>query len=122
MVIVTIIRSWVAVAFALAIPLSASPGVVGRVGDQGGAGPGRAVLYAAVGVALLWATQPWRRAGRRRPWCFVVAFLIALVAGGRIIAAGAEPAVGAFLAAGCLSTAYIVLAVEAAFTRPTWRR
>ena len=85
MLLTTVVRSWVALFFALLIPLSSSPSIVSRVGDQEGATLGRAVFYVAVGVALVWATQPWRQAGRRRPWCFVVAFVLALVAGGPVL-------------------------------------
>ena len=58
MLLTTVVRSWVALFFALLIPLSSSPSIVSRVGDQEGATLGRAVFYVAVGVALVWATQP----------------------------------------------------------------
>ena len=122
MLLTTVVRSWVAVFFALLIPLSSSPSIVSRVGDQEGATLGRAVFYVAVGVALVWATQPWPRSGRRRPWCFIVAFLLALVAGGRFIASSPEPGVGFFFASSWVGLSYVVLAVEAALTRPRQRR
>ena len=122
MLLTTVVRSWVALFFALLIPLSSSPSIVSRVGDQEGATLGRAVFYVAVGVALLWATQPWRQAGRRRPWCFVVAFVLALVAGGRFIASSPEPGVALFLASSWVGLSYVVLAIETALTRPRQRR
>lgn len=122
MVLATVIRSWVALAIALVIPLSSSPSIVSRVGEPEGATLGRAVFYVAAGVALLWATQPWRQAGRRRPWCFMTAFLLALVAGGHLIASSLEPGVGLFFAASLVGNSYIVLAIEAALTRPRRRR
>ena len=122
MLLTTVVRSWVALFFALLIPLSSSPTIVSRVGDQEGATLGRAVFYVAVGVALVWATQPWRQAGRRRPWCFVVAFVLALVAGGRFIASSPEPGVALFLASSWVGLSYVVLAIETALTRPRQRR
>ena len=118
MLLTTVVRSWVALFFALLIPLSSSPSIVSRVGDQEGATLGRAVFYVAVAVALVWATQPWRQAGRRRPWCFVVAF----VAGGRFIASSPEPGVALFLASSWVGLSYVVLAIETALTRPRQRR
>ena len=114
MLLTTVVRSWVALFFALLIPLSSSPSIVSRVGDQEGATLGRAVFYVAVGVALLWATQPWRQAGRRRPWCFVAAFVLALVAGGRFIASSPEPGVALFFASSWVGLSYVVLAIETA--------
>ena len=55
MLLTTVVRSWVALFFALLIPLSSSPTIVSRVGDQEGATLGRAVFYVAVGVALVCA-------------------------------------------------------------------
>ena len=122
MLLTTVVRSWVALFFALLIPLSSSPTIVSRVGDQEGATLGRAVFYVAVGVALVWATQPWRQARRRRPWCFVVAFVLALVAGGRFIASSPEPGVALFFASSWVGLSYVVLAIETALTRPRPRR
>ena len=113
MLLTTVVRSWVALFFALLIPLSSSPSIVSRVGDQEGATLGRAVFYVAVGVALVWATQPWRQAGRRRPWCFVV---------GRFIASSPEPGVAFFFASSWVGLSYVVLAIETALTRPRPRR
>lgn len=122
MLLTTVVRSWVALFFALLIPLSSSPSIVSRVGDQEGAPLGRAVFYVAVGVALMWATQPWPRSGCRRPWCFVIVFVLALVAGGRFIASSAEPGVGLFFASSWVGLSYVVLAIETALIRPRQRR
>ena len=67
MLITTVVRSWVALFFALLIPLSSSPSIVSRVGDQEGATLGRAVFYVAVGVALVWPRSRGARPGAGDP-------------------------------------------------------
>ena len=97
MLLTTVVRSWVALFFALLIPLSSSPSIVSRVGDQEGATLGRAV-------------------------CFVVAFVLALVGGGRFIASSPEPGVAFFFASSWVGLSYVILAIETALTRSRQRR
>ena len=69
-------------------------------------------------VFLLWAVWPWRKVWGRFPWAFIASFLVAVGAGGLLMAVSPDYAASIFIAFMMLAGSYGVLAVEMVLTRP----
>lgn len=91
--------------------------------DQDGAGVGRLAIGAVVVALTMWATNPYPRAGLRRPGCFIIAFPLALLAGGAIIVGSTPFTEGIAAGITLLGTAYTILAAETGYiVYRRWRR
>lgn len=112
------VRSIIPLGAATIFLLSTQTKTVAQVSSQSGAGIGRTVIALCGLVFLLWAVWPWRQVWGRFPWAFIAFFLVAVGAGGLLMAVSPDYAASVFIAFMMLAGSYVVLAVEMALTRP----
>ena len=118
MLAVIAIRSIIPLGAATIFLLSTQPETAAQVPSQSGAGIGRTMIALGGIVFLLWAVWPWRRIWGRFPWAFIASFLVAVGAGGLLMAVSPDYAASIFIAFMLLAGSYAVLAVEMVLTRP----
>lgn len=118
MLAVIAIRSIIPLGAATIFLLSTQPETAAQVPSQSGAGVGRTMIALGGIVFLLWAVWPWRKIWGRFPWAFITSFLVAVGAGGLLMAVSPDYAASIFIAFMMLAGAYAVLAVEMLLTRP----
>ncbi len=112
------VRSIIPLGAATIFLLSTQTKTVAQVSSQSGAGIGRTVIALCGLVFLLWAVWPWRKVWGRFPWAFIASFLVAVGAGGLLMAVSPDYAASIFIAFMMLAGSYAVLAVEMVLTRP----
>lgn len=118
MLIVIAIRSLVPLGAATIFLLSTQPEAIAEVSDQSGAGIGRIMIVLCGMVFLFWAVWPWRRAWGRFPWCFIASWLVAVGAGGLLMAVSPDYAASILISIMMLAGSYVMLGVEMVLTRP----
>ncbi|MDO4899459.1 hypothetical protein [Actinomyces sp.] len=117
----TAIRTVMALFVGGLVVLSYTSEATARVGQEG-SGVGRAALCAMVVVFTLWATSLYRRAGLRRPWCFIIAFLLSMLTSGSAIVTDEDPMAGIGAGFTLLFASYVILAIETAWLLRRARR
>lgn len=118
MLAVIAIRSVIPLGAATIFLLSTQPKAISEVPDQSGAGIGRTMIALGGIVFLLWVVWPWRKVWGRFPWAFIASFLVAVGAGGLLMAVSPDYAASIFISFMMLAGSYAVLAVEMVLTRP----
>lgn len=112
------IRSVVALGTATLLLMSTAAEIVADMGRQEGAAVGRIALAASTIAVLVWAAWPWRRVYGRLPRFFVATWVVAIGAGGLLLAVDPEHFAAVVVAAALLLSSYAVLAAETLLTRP----
>ena len=117
MLIVIAIRSLIPLGAATIVLLSTQPEAMAGVPREG-AGIGRTMIALCGLVFLFWAVGPWRKVWGRIPWAFIASWLVAVGAGGLLMAVSPDYAASILISIMMLAGSYVMLGVEMVLTRP----